>query len=316
MEKTHLSRWTRSGILDFSWSPFESFDKLVLNPNLRDKLTKRIDMFLRGEQDFHALKLPWRYGIFFFGPSGSGKTAAGRGIAQALGWQHFTIPAHEILDAHLFERALFDAVKKSHRVIVLEDIDQIVRSMEPEVFFTLLDHALERAEGSFWVANSRHAEEAPKIQLLRPGRFDESIRLEIPSSNMRGELLKRLLPIQEEEWTEVLSTEWLERTERLSFSHFEEMRQVIARLKLEMKEPTEVLSEVITYIDDQMIAGDRWGGLSDSTALVQERVKQMDARVLMAALDMTDVFKKLMEKVIGDAAEQSSSKMSENGDSG
>ena len=199
MWKSSLGRWTRDGILDFTWSPFESFDKLVLTPALREKLARRVQAFLMGEEEFHSLRLPWRYGIFFFGPSGCGKTAAGRAIARSLDWHHLTIPAHEILDSHLFERALSDAVSQSQRVIVLEDVDLMIRTMEPEVFFTLLDHAMERAEGTFWIANSRHPEETPKIQLLRPGRFDEAVRLEPPNLELRRELLQELVGKKGEE---------------------------------------------------------------------------------------------------------------------
>ena len=58
-----------------------------------------------------------------------------------------------------------------------------------------------------------------------------------------------------------------------------------------------------SFVEDQRIAGDRLGGLSDSTAELQERVRQVDPRMLLAALEMTDVLKKLMEKVIGDISD-------------
>ncbi len=312
MGKTDLGRWTRDGILNFSWSPFETFDKLVFSPHVKEKLTRKVEIFLSGREEFHSLRLPWRYGLFFFGPSGCGKTACGRAIARALDWYHFTIPAHEILDSHFFEKALAEAVSEPHRVIVLEDVDRMVRSMEPEVFFTLLDHALERADGTFWIANTRHPEDAPKIQLLRPGRFDEAVRLEPPHSELRLELLTELLLPQKPQEGDDLSLlgegalkEWTEQTSGLTFSHFEELRQIVARMKLEKLGNPEISAGVRAYIEDQMIAGDRWGGVSDTVLELNQRVKQIDSRLLMAALDMTDVFRRLIEKVIGDAAEQS-----------
>ena len=95
--------------------------------------------------------------------------------------------------------------------------------------------------------------------------------------------------------------EWTEQTEGLTFSHFEELRQMIARMRLEELTTDEVSLAIRSYINDQIIAGDRWGGVSDTTQELQERVRQIDARLLMAALDMTDVFRRLIEKVIGDA---------------
>lgn len=313
MNKFGLSRWTRDGVLNFTWSPYESFEKLAFSPHLRDRLQKRVEFFLQGEEEFHLHRLPWRYGIFFFGPSGCGKTAAGRAIAQSLDWHHFTIPAHQILDSHLLERALSEALSKKNRVIVLEDIDQMTRVMDPEVFFTLLDHTMERAEGTFWIANSRRAEDAPKMQLLRPGRFDEAIRLEPPSAELRKVLFGEFLEsgeLSEQDFEEAMK-ELVTATEGLTYSHFEECRQLVARLKLEQKSHEEVTGQLKSYIDDQAIAGDRWGGLSDSTAELETRVKQIDPRVLMAALDMSDVFRTLIEKVIGDAAEEAKTQQTE-----
>src|SRR5689334_6239351 len=124
MPKDGLLRWTRAGILNYSWNLFESFEKLILSPQLRERLAQKIALFSSGKEHYADCRLAWRYGIFLFGPAGSGKTAASRGMARQMDWEHFTIPAHEILDSHLLERALFEAVAGSHRVIVMEDVDQ------------------------------------------------------------------------------------------------------------------------------------------------------------------------------------------------
>lgn len=313
-----ILRWTRDGVLGFAWTPHENIEKLTLAPVLRTRLLQMADAFREGRDAYHAAKLSWKRGIFLFGPSGVGKTAASRTLARALDWEHFTIPAHEVLDSHLLERALGDALGSNKRVIVLEDIDQIVNRMEPEVFFTLLDHAMERAEGTFWVATTRHPEDSPKIQLVRPGRFDESLRLDMPSAAVRRELLRddlvvpyfAVLPAGTDE--EVMLSDLVSRTDGLSYSHFEEVRGLAARLKIEKREG-EIWTLVRDYLEDQVIAGDRGGGLSDATIVLRDRVQQVDSRMLQAALDMTDVFRGLMEKVIGDAAEKARDKANNEG---
>jgi SpoVK/Ycf46/Vps4 family AAA+-type ATPase len=300
---TRVNRWTRDGILGFSWTPHETVEKLAIPPSLKDRLVLTARTFGEGREAYHSVKLAWRRGMFFYGPTGTGKTAASRALAQALNWDHLTVPAHEILDSHLFERALAEAIAGSGRVIVLEDVDQIVRRMEPD--------------GTFWVATSRHPEDTPKTQLLRPGRFDESIRMDLPAPQLRKEILMNdfVVPffptLSEDE--EKLLAELVEQTDGLSYSHFEEMRQIAARLKLEKREG-EFWQIVRGYIQDQIIAGDRWGGLSDQTTELNERVRHVDSRVLQAALDMSDVFRTLMEKVIGDAAEKTRQTQAEEGD--
>ena len=304
MEKLTLYRWTRNKILSFEWSPFETLEKLIASPPLKDHLMQRLHAFLIEKEHLHRLRLPWRYGMFFFGPTGTGKTAASRAIAQHLSWTHYTIPDHEILDAHLFENALHDAISEKERVIILENVDQILSRMEPEVFFTLLDHAIERAEGTLWIATTRHAESVPKTQLIRPGRFDESIRFENPSKELRIQMLIQVFDWEKVPQEEHSLSQWVELTQGLSFSHFEEMRQIVARAHAKKLEPEAILLEMKSYVEDQMIAGDRLGGLSDQTELLMDRVQQVDPRVLTAALNMTDVFKALIEKTIGDAAER------------
>jgi len=302
-----LLRWTRDGVFKFQFNAFESVDQLVISPQLRARLQAITEVFLGARPEYHKMRLPWREGLMLFGASGSGKTAASRAIALALGWDHFSIPAHQILDSHLFERALSDAVSGNQRVILLEDIDQIIRTMEPSVFFTLLDHAMERADGSFWVASTRAPELMPKTQLIRPGRISQAIRLDPPSAALRKELLHNLLtPYGEDVLPEGLEASigtLTESTAGLTYSHFEELRQVLARLQIEGR-TSELWSAMQSYLQDQVIAGDRLGGVSTQAQDLEARVRQVDSRTLMAALDMTDVFRRLMEKVIADAAEE------------
>jgi SpoVK/Ycf46/Vps4 family AAA+-type ATPase len=302
MKNHQMIRWTREGELSFPWGRFETLDTLVLSEGLLEQLKNITQPLLSAREQFLKFELPWRCGVFLFGPPGSGKTAAGKAIALSLNWQHFTIPSHEIMDSHFLERALADAVKTPERVIVLEDVDVMIRKMEPQVFFELLDHAMSKSEGFFWIASSRHPEETPKTQLLRPGRFEEAIRLEIPQAELRAQILKQLLTEIEEFSEENPLSVWIENTSGLSFAHFEELRQIKLRMLVQGRDKIEISLALSGYVNDQLIAGDRWGGLSDSTQDLKQRASEVDPRMLLAALDMNDVFRRLIEKVISDAA--------------
>jgi SpoVK/Ycf46/Vps4 family AAA+-type ATPase len=301
-----LFRWTRAGELSLPWSPFESAERLVFAPAVRERLLHHAETFLHGKDTYHGLKVVWRKGLFLYGPPGTGKSAASRAIARAIGWAHYTIPGHEILDEHLFECAIARALEKPNRVIVLEDVDAMVRSVEPSFFFRLLDLAFERADASFWIATTRRPEETPKMQLLRPGRFEDSIRMELPSAVARREYLTEVL-MPKPDLPEAALTDddlrlWGEKTENLSYAHLEEMRQVAVKLKLESREP-ETWTQLLSYCDDQLIAGDRDGGINDMIDELNERVRNVDPRLLLASLEMTSVFKRLIEKSIIDAAQ-------------
>ena len=303
-DETRMGRWTRDGILYFRWSRSETLEKLAFPPLLREKLIQRVGVFLQGEESCHALDLPWRYGIFFYGPSGSGKTAAGKALARALGWNHVTIPAHEILDSHSLERALHDVTGRANQVLVLEDVERVTQAMESKLFFTLLDHAMEKSEGCLWVATSSHPEKAAKGMLIRPGRFDESIRLELPSVETRKTLLQNFVQRAGHQIDPAMVETWAAEMDGLSYAHFEELRQILVRARLEQRDLAGVSADLESFVQDQLISGDRWGEGSDLVEDLERKVRNVDPRILIASLEMTDVFKKLLEKMIGDAAEQ------------
>jgi SpoVK/Ycf46/Vps4 family AAA+-type ATPase len=323
-----LIRWTRGGEAHFGWSPFETEDRLLLAPAARDFFQELFRYFENARERFHREGLVWSTSLFLYGPSGSGKTAFSRAIARRLQWGHYTIPAHEILDAHFLEAALAQALSGAERVIVLEDVDQTVRRMDAPVFFELLDHAMGRADSVIWVATSQDPARAPKTQLLRPSRFEQSLRMELPSLSLRRTLLADIL--QEPENTPsdengsalsdsheeavsssdspdsptTMATELAELTQGLSFSHFEELRRVAARGRILGESREELLRRAQEFCTDQLIASDRFGGASALQMELDTRVAQVDPRILLASLELTDVFKKLIEKSISDAIQQ------------
>jgi SpoVK/Ycf46/Vps4 family AAA+-type ATPase len=188
--------------------------------------------------------------------------------------------------------------------VVLEDVDRMISRMETQEFFELLDHAMERVDGIFWIATTSRPEASPKTQLVRPGRFDESLRMDLPGTGLRQEILMNefVVPffptLSDDE--EKLLLELVEVTQGLSYAHFAEMRQIAARLKLDGRE-NELWAELRAYIQDQVIASDRSGGLSDATVHLRVRAEEVDSRLLTAALDMTDVLRALMDKTVADA---------------
>ncbi len=308
IQDSPLMRWTRSGWLTFAPPPFEDPSKLIYSPSHREKLANFATQFRNGREAYEALQLPWRRGILFAGPAGQGKTAATRAIAHFLGPNapHWTIPAHEILNASTWEYALSDCLDLSDhwpapRVIILDDIDTVIGKMEPFEFFSILDHALARSEGSIWIATTRHADLLPKTQAIRPGRFEQVLRFDGPNIELREQLLRNLpLGIPDENSFRDL----LELTEGLTFAHFEELRQICATLLLENRE-YEMVSTVRVFLQDQLITGDRNGKPSDLTLETRQRIDQVDARVLKAALELTDVLTGLMDKTLAEAFERS-----------
>ena len=237
----------------------------------------------------------------FSGAAGQGKTAATRAIAHNLGpaTPYITLPAHEISSAGVLDRALSDTLnhlarRPSPSVVVLDHVDEMISRMETHEFFGLLDHALERSQGTLWIATTRHADLVPKTQCIRPGRFDIAIRFEGPTFPLR-EVLLRNLPLGLADDSSF--HELLELTDGLTYAHFEELRQICATTLMEGREH-EIGEAVRSHLRDQLIAGNRQGGASDLTETLGRRIEEVDPRTLQAALNMTDVLGALMEKTL------------------
>lgn len=271
---------------------------------------QKLAVGLLGSQDFcEKARLPWRRGAFLYGPPGVGKSAAGRAIALLLGWQHITVPAHELIDTHHLTRALFECTGHGPAVIVLENIDALLRRMDASTFFDLFDAASERASGVFWIVTSRRPEEVPKNQFVRPGRFEEILRFAPPAAEVKRKYYETYLApfLSEGEGSEVnLSKDehlaLLDSNENLTFSHLQEMRLLVAKVLMD-GEPDKLANELRYFCQEQAIAGDRVGGASPSAMELEERVKLTDPRLLTSALQVTDAFKRVVEATIANAAE-------------
>ena len=303
----HAYQWSRHGWLPFPPPRHEDPARLIYDAPLRATLERLARLFRDGRENFEALRLPWRSGLLLSGPAGQGKTAATRALALFMGktTPYITVDSSEITGAGALQKALSDLLTfqqtlPAPRIVVLDQIDQMIARMETQEFFSLLDHALARSEGTLWVGTTRHAELLPKTQSIRPGRFDRSLRFEGPSLELR-EVLLRNLPLGLSD--ENSFRELLELSEGLTYAHFEELRQICAGLLLEGREH-EIPDAVRSHMRDQLISGDREGGVSDSTSEVNRRVTEVDPRVLRAALDMTDVIEALMEKTLDAAFEK------------
>lgn len=307
-----LLLWTRAGYVEASWGPYETFESLVFSAGLQAQLQK-LALGLMGSQDYCAkAKLPWRRGAFLFGPEGCGKSAASRAVALLLGWPHITIASHEILDAHHLIRALAETTRGRPCVVVLDNIDQLLQRIDEGDFFDAFDFASERADGVFWFVTSRKPEQLPKNQLVRPGRFEELLRMAPPAADVKRKYYENYLePFMNSalggtpEALEPAKAEHLallDENENLSFAHLQEMRLLIAKVLMDGT-PDKLVGDFQMFCQEQVISGDRSGSASSQTKELEERVRLSDPRLLMSSLLVVDAFKKIVEATLANASE-------------
>lgn len=307
-DRPKVSVWTRTGFVQGTWGPYETFESLVFTQELQGQLQKLALGFLSAQDICAKARVPWRRGAFVWGPAGSGKTAASRAVALLLGWQHVTIPASEVLDAHSLNRALHDVLTQPLSVVVIENIDEILSRIDVAVFLDAFDNVSDRAEGVFWVATTRNPEVVPKSQLVRPGRFDDSIRVVNPSAEVKAKFYEaHIEPILKGVGADVQSFRLehlaiLEANAAISYAHLNEMRVLAARVLMD-GDPSRLGPELQTFCQEQLIGADRSGGRSAQAAELDERVKLVDPRHLLSALQVTDAFKRIVELTVSQASE-------------
>jgi SpoVK/Ycf46/Vps4 family AAA+-type ATPase len=150
-------------------------------------------------------------GILFTGPSGCGKTSFSRQFIANSGFNSISITAADCFSKFLGEterklRVLFaSAVKLAPCIIFIDELDSIAGARigeregnvtEQRLLATLLnelDGIEARTDKQLYIVACSNRSNAIDSALLRPGRFDEIIAMELPDLFSRREIVSELL---------------------------------------------------------------------------------------------------------------------------
>jgi len=161
---------------------------------------------LADPQRFHALGATIPKGVLLIGPPGTGKTLLARAVAGEAGVPFFSISGSEFVEMFVGVgaarvRDLFDSAKKSAPcVIFIDEIDAVGRSRgaglggghdERE---QTLNQILSEMDGfepheDVVVLAATNRPDVLDAALLRPGRFDRKVYLELPDRKARRAIL-------------------------------------------------------------------------------------------------------------------------------
>lgn len=164
------------------YGPPRKMETVILDGDLKADIVDDLRRFLRHEQKYADLGLPWHRGYMLHGPPGTGKTSLARGLASELNLDLYYVPLSDLKkDGDLTE--LLGRVRP-RSILLLEDIDVVraatKRSDEGEgITLTGLLNALDGAVTPHGMVTVMTTNRLKKIDsaLIRPGRADRVIEL-------------------------------------------------------------------------------------------------------------------------------------------
>ncbi|MDI6591598.1 MAG: ATP-dependent zinc metalloprotease FtsH [Patescibacteria group bacterium] len=183
-----------------------SFDEIGGLKEAKEELKEIVD-FLKNPKKYLQIGARIPRGVLLMGPPGAGKTLLAKAIASSANVPFFSISGSEFIELFVGVggariRSLFDQARKAGRAIIfIDEIDSIgkVRGVGVtgghEEREQTLNQLLSEMDGigreeEILVFGATNRPEYLDPALLRPGRFDRRIVLDLPDVNEREEILK------------------------------------------------------------------------------------------------------------------------------
>ena len=197
--------------------PDITFDDMAGQDTAKREVTELVE-FLKNPEKFRQLGAEVPRGVLLMGPPGTGKTLMAKALAGEAGVRFYSISGSEFIEVfvgvgasrvrHLFE----EAKNNSPAIIFIDELDSIGRTRgtglggghdERE---QTLNQILAEMDGftgreAVIVLGATNRPDVLDPALLRPGRFDRHVVLELPDRDDRVDILKvhcRKVPLNDD----------------------------------------------------------------------------------------------------------------------
>lgn len=199
-------------------------DNLMVLPDMNcERVLDDIKHFWDSEPKFRKVGLLWKRGILLWGPPGSGKTSLlnllSKEIVARNGVAMFTNNPHRA--AHGLE--MFRKIDPTRSlVVILEDIDAIIKDWGESALLALLDGEVQ-IDNVVYIATTNYPELLDKRIVNRPSRFDEIIKIDMPTALARKIYLKNKVERFNTQEGQIELDEWVTGTKGMSIAHLREL---------------------------------------------------------------------------------------------
>ena len=186
--------------------PDVTFDDMAGQETAKREVTELVE-FLKHPAQFRQLGAEVPRGVLLMGPPGTGKTLMARALAGEAGVRFYSISGSEFIEVfvgvgasrvrHLFE----EAKENSPAIIFIDELDSIGRTRgtglggghdEREQTLNQILAEMDGFSGreAVIILGATNRPDVLDPALLRPGRFDRHVVLELPDRNDRVAILK------------------------------------------------------------------------------------------------------------------------------
>ena len=228
----------------FSRQEINLDDLMVLPDSNSEKVLETIEYFWDHEAAFREHGFLWKRGILLWGPPGSGKTSTVQQLSkQIVDRGGITIycdyPPNTAQGLSLLRRI----EPERPVVVILEDMDAIINRHGEADLLAMLDGE-HQTDNVVFVATTNYPEELDSRFINRPSRFDEIIKIGMPTAAARQFYLAAKNPRLMENENEL--SEWVTITDGFSIAH---LKELIISVECFGKTLNEAHSRLRTMID-------------------------------------------------------------------
>ena len=191
------------------------------------RVLEGIRKFWKSQERYKKHGLLYKRGVLLWGPPGSGKTVCIQLLMSEIIKQHdgiVILADHPDLTVSVL-RFLRRIEPKRPLIVVFEDVDEIINRFSEHSLLAVLDGE-HQTDNVIYIASTNYPERLGARIVNRPSRFDERIKIGMPSAPARLVYLKKAIGE-----AEVDITKWVAGTENMSIAHLREL--VVAVLCLE-----------------------------------------------------------------------------------
>jgi cell division protease FtsH len=183
----------------------KTFEDIAGQEEAKESLQEIID-YLNNPKKYETIGAQCPKGVLLVGPPGTGKTLMAKAVAGEAGVPFFSISGSEFVEMFVGRgaakvRELFDqASKQAPCIVFIDEIDTIGKKRDAQFSVNdereqTLNQLLTEMDGfegnkGVIILAATNRPEVLDPALLRPGRFDRQVRVELPDLKGRGAILE------------------------------------------------------------------------------------------------------------------------------